>query len=58
MTLLCLGASVQPSPAGEGASLASVTVKDAMKKQEWLDMQLHKLKVQLYMKKSGIKSSP
>ena len=52
-TLYYIGASIQPSPAGDGTSLASVTIKDALKKQEWLDTQLHKLKVQLYMKKSG-----
>ena len=34
----------------------TLPVKEALKKRDWLDNQLHQIKVQLYMKKSGIQS--
>lgn len=37
----------------ERRSSASASVKEALKKKEWLETQIHQLKVQLYMKKSG-----
>ena len=39
---------------GEQTSSGSTSMKDALRKREWLQAQLHQVKVQLHMKKSGI----